>query len=598
MLVGRLCPPLVSPGFEPTPVFGSMLRADTKAAMVWTQLAVFDSDASHLTRLARRVIERMERASDVTTAVVECTEPTIAQQFCRALDLVGDTPIRTFAVCSDEDFPHQHQERPSYRELTEDLLARLQILTRVTPSLAGEVGRAASVLPLNDLAALIDGAESSVDLVRNVTTALILGASDETRDALGVAALLGYAHPDLACVASAVSDCRTMPFWAPLERGWLRMRSSWREGIYLACRPKDRSRPFPVEDAVRDLLDSDAFDEAVEFSLDAGQPGIASDVLATSTYQRTLLDRPTALRRWVDRLPLRDRQRHAALVEAATHQHDTGHPTITSTWRPRSTNATSVAASSHPLDVRLFGRFEVAMDGATVSSWHGRLGPAVFAYLVLHRDRPVSRDVLADVFWRDVQPDAARNRVNVAIHGLRTDLRPLTETPIVVFTDNGYRLNPAIEVRVDTDAFEADLMTARTALQHGDIDRALAAWQRALRTYRDDLLASLPYEDWTFLRREALRVKSLDACESMATTLFACGRYDEAINTAERLLELDICREDIHRLIMIAHVRMERPHRALRQFRLCASQLRRELGVDPSPETVAVFDRVRTRQQL
>jgi DNA-binding SARP family transcriptional activator len=598
MLVGRLCSPLVSLGVESSSVFGSALLVDTRAALVWTQLAVFDSDESHLSRLACRVIERMERARDVTTAVVECTEPAIAQQFCRALDLVSETPLQTIAVCSDEDFPHQHQQQPTYGALTESVVARLQILTRVTPSLAGEVERAASMLPRSELAALIDSADSSVDLVRNVTTGLLIGASDETRDALGMAALLGYAHADLACVTSALIDCRRMPFWAPLEHGWLRMRASWREGIYLACRSKERSRPFPVEDAVRDLLDSDAFDEAVELCLDAGQPGIASDVLATATYQRTLLDRPTALRRWVDRLPPSERQRHAALLDAATRVHDTRHTPITNTWGVRSMNPTPVPAAIHPLDVRLFGRFEVAMDGATVSSWHGRLGPAVFAYLVLHRERAVSRDVLADVFWRDVQPDAARNRVNVAIHGLRTDLRPLTETPIVVFGDNGYRLNPAIEVRVDTDAFEADLGVAHEALQTGDIDGALVAWQRALRTYRDDLLASLPYEDWTFLRREALRVRSLDACESMVTTLFGCGRYDEAINTAERLLAIDVCREDIHRLIMIAHVRMDRPHRALRQFRLCTSQLRRELGVDPSPETVAVFDRVRTRQQL
>jgi hypothetical protein len=256
MLVGRLCSPLVSLGVESSSVFGSALLVDTRAALVWTQLAVFDSDESHLSRLACRVIERMERARDVTTAVVECTEPAIAQQFCRALDLVSVTPIRTLAVCSDEDFPHQHQ--PTYGGLTEGVLARLQILTRVTPSLAEDVESAASLLPPNELAALIDGAESSVDLVRNVTTALILGATDETRDALGVAALLGYAHPDLACVTSAVIDCRRMPFWAPLERGWLRMRSSWREGIYLACRSKERSRPFPVEEAVRDLLDSRA----------------------------------------------------------------------------------------------------------------------------------------------------------------------------------------------------------------------------------------------------------------------------------------------------------------------------------------------------
>jgi DNA-binding SARP family transcriptional activator len=527
---------------------------------------------------------------------VECVEPTITEQFLRALDLFGDTRIKTVAVYSDDDFPFEGEPIEERAGMSGPVLEKLRWLTRLIPKLASEVIVAGSILPSGELAALILRADSSVDLVRQVTSTLLGGATDDARDALGVASLLGYAHPDLPCVAATARDSHGMPFWSPLERGWLRMRSSWREGIYLACREAGRS-PLPIGGAARELVDCDASDEAVELCLDGGEPGLAADLLATPSIRETLLDRPDALQRWIDRLPLRERQGYADLLHPTIQHGETAsRATTPRATSPSSTSNTSL--TSAPLCIRLFGPFEVAMEGATISSWHGRLGPAVLAYLVLHRDRAVSREVLADVFWRDAAPVAARNRVNVAMHGLRNDLRALTETPLIVFTRDGYRLDPAVDLRVDIDEFEADLTYARELAEVGDVERAIFSWKRAFRTYRDDLLVSFPYEEWTFLQREALRVKSLDACELMATTLFDAGRYDEAIATAERLLALDICREDIHRLIMIAHVRMDRPHRALRQFRLCTAQLRRELGVGPSAETAAVFDRVRTRQQL
>ena len=64
---------------------------------------------------------------------------------------------------------------------------------------------------------------------------------------------------------------------------------------------------------------------------------------------------------------------------------------------------------------------------------------------------------------------------------------------------------------------------------------------------------------------------------------------------ARKLLGLDFCREDLHRLLIRAYARLDQPHLALRQFELCAQQLREELEMEPGRETVALLERVKAR---
>jgi hypothetical protein len=75
------------------------------------------------------------------------------------------------------------------------------------------------------------------------------------------------------------------------------------------------------------------------------------------------------------------------------------------------------------LVIYCLGLFRVYQDEQTVEDWPSSKGKAVFKYLVTHRERPVAKEVLMELFWPGVDPDAARNSLNVAIYGLRQALR-------------------------------------------------------------------------------------------------------------------------------------------------------------------------------
>jgi hypothetical protein len=77
------------------------------------------------------------------------------------------------------------------------------------------------------------------------------------------------------------------------------------------------------------------------------------------------------------------------------------------------------SGTSPSLTAYLLGGFRVALNLNPVENWPSNRGRMVLKYLLTHRDRPVPREVLMETFWPNAKPGSARNRLNVALHGLR-----------------------------------------------------------------------------------------------------------------------------------------------------------------------------------
>jgi DNA-binding SARP family transcriptional activator len=248
--------------------------------------------------------------------------------------------------------------------------------------------------------------------------------------------------------------------------------------------------------------------------------------------------------------------------------------------------------------VHLLGPLEVRVEGREVDRWHGRKGTLLLAYLLLRRHGPpIARDALASAFWPDASPEASRNRLHVTMHALRADLQTASTVPVIRF-DRGYQINPELDVRLDTEQFQVAAARAAAAEATGDAEAALRAYRDAADCYRGDLLGDHPFEGWTLLPREHYRVRHLELLGRMAEVAFDTGRYAQALEIGQRLLELDFCREDLHRLMMRTHTRMGRPQAAVHQFEVCTDQLRRELGMTPAHETVDLYERIRSRSPV
>ena len=127
------------------------------------------------------------------------------------------------------------------------------------------------------------------------------------------------------------------------------------------------------------------------------------------------------------------------------------------------------------------------------------------------------RESLMTVFWPDAAPGAARNSLNVAIHGLRRSLRAVAgDHPVVLYRDGCYFLDPAVDLWVDIEAFEDLVTSARRHLAGGDPAAAQAGFHAAAGLYHGEFLADNPHERWAQVTREHLGWPTTTAWTSSA----------------------------------------------------------------------------------
>ena len=174
--------------------------------------------------------------------------------------------------------------------------------------------------------------------------------------------------------------------------------------------------------------------------------------------------------------------------------------------------------------VHLLGELRVAFGDRCVETWASGRGRAVFEYLVVHRHSRVRRDRLMAVFWPESSADAARNSLNVAIHGLRQTLRTAAgDHPIVICKDCSYFIAPDLDLWVDVEAFEERLKSAEQHLNNDEAAQAQSDFEMAVSLYQGDFLADDPYESWGIETREHLRLRYLDALDQLARLRFSAG---------------------------------------------------------------------------
>jgi DNA-binding SARP family transcriptional activator len=239
--------------------------------------------------------------------------------------------------------------------------------------------------------------------------------------------------------------------------------------------------------------------------------------------------------------------------------------------------------------VQLCGRFAVQIDGDRVEDrLPGRRGRLLFAYLVVHRGRPVPRDELLMAGWGAEAPAAAGNALSVTLsklrHGLGADhLQGRTGVELL--------LPPA--TFVDVEAALEGAHRAETAIAEG---RWAEAWGPAgiayhVATRRFLVGLEAPWTDEWRRRLEEVRLRGLE-CFAAAGLGLGGPALGQAEERARMLTELAPYRETGHRILMEALERRGNLAEALRAYERLRVLLRDELGVAPSPALQAVHRRL------
>jgi predicted ATPase/DNA-binding SARP family transcriptional activator len=209
-------------------------------------------------------------------------------------------------------------------------------------------------------------------------------------------------------------------------------------------------------------------------------------------------------------------------------------------------------------------------------------------YRIAATGHPVPREQLGYLLWPDIPEATARRNLTVLLTQIR---RALPCPDLLVTVGDAIGLDHTF-AETDTAALAA-LIPDATGASRFDL---LA---EALRQYRGPFLDgfalpdSAEFDAWASQERQVWERRYLDALAVLVEGYAATGAYQTAIDAAHRYLATDELAEDMHRRLIELYGAAGDRAAAMRQFERCVVVLERELGVDPLPETRAVYEAMR-----
>jgi len=246
------------------------------------------------------------------------------------------------------------------------------------------------------------------------------------------------------------------------------------------------------------------------------------------------------------------------------------------------------------LQIRLLGGLHLALGGTPLTDFVSNKVPALLAYLAV-TGRPHQREALAALLWGERADADAKNNLRQAL----SNLRRLLDSYLLITRDT-VALNPEAVVFLDVQAFEECLHAGGST----PLTEARAArLEAAAGLYQGDFLAGVVvrdapgFEDWLLAQRSRLRELALHGLHALTQWHMQRGQATAAIDSATRLLGIEAWREEAHRQMMLALARSGQRSAALAQYETCRRALEKELGVAPSAETTALYERIRAAKR-
>jgi predicted ATPase/DNA-binding SARP family transcriptional activator len=255
--------------------------------------------------------------------------------------------------------------------------------------------------------------------------------------------------------------------------------------------------------------------------------------------------------------------------------------------RGRASRQAEPVPDGGPLRIRALGEATVHRGEVlvTAADW-GYAKPRELLFLLV-TSPPMSREQLGVALWPDQPGQQLGNSLHTALRGLR---RALGDPGWVQYADGRYAFNTSREYDCDVTAYEQALAAARQARPAA---AALPHLQRAVAVYGGDFLAGLAAGEWAQARRDELSRSFESALLAMGRLHAAAGHYQSAAAAFRRAVAHEPLNETAHRELMEAWARLGEKARAVRHYTELVDLLAEQVGVPPSAETTALYQRLR-----
>lgn len=96
------------------------------------------------------------------------------------------------------------------------------------------------------------------------------------------------------------------------------------------------------------------------------------------------------------------------------------------------------------LNISFLGMFQVLLSRQSITHFRSANNQGLLAYLALHHEKPIAREVLTALFWPEAADKDGRNNLRQALYQLRKLLGDLDEPeqPYLLVTRQTVQFNP------------------------------------------------------------------------------------------------------------------------------------------------------------
>jgi LuxR family maltose regulon positive regulatory protein len=233
--------------------------------------------------------------------------------------------------------------------------------------------------------------------------------------------------------------------------------------------------------------------------------------------------------------------------------------------------------------IHAFGNSQVELDGSPITSpeWISQKRVRELFFYILAHPEGMTKETIGVVFWPDSSPSQLKLQFKNAIYRMRYALGQ----DVVVFENEIYRFNRNADYEYDVESFATYLRQAQNSQDHKQKIKLL---EEAAGTYQHPYLMDID-GSWVIPIREALWQEFTTCVSSLAGLYLENGDFYKVLEYSQRLLAIDSCLEEAHRLAMRAHAARGDRAGLVRQFERCQQALRDEIDASPSPQTISLF---------
>ncbi len=220
------------------------------------------------------------------------------------------------------------------------------------------------------------------------------------------------------------------------------------------------------------------------------------------------------------------------------------------------------------LQIQLLGQFRVTVGERVIAAdeWRRERAASLVKRLALAPGHRLHREQALDLFWPDLEPEAAGANLRKAVHFAR---RVLGEHDLIELSGDVVALGAGAQLSIDSEDFDA---AAKAALRSQDPE----ACARAAALYGGELLPDDRFIEWLDEPRAELR-------ERYAKVLKAGKLWQE-------LVALDPTDETAQCALMQAALDAGNRSEVIRLFQRLRERLRVDFGVGPKAASIALYE--------